>query len=563
MTEHFKFPSQHAGSRLGARSEPDRDAGWKLGVHIFQKEVYTSFCGGQNTKIFNTKYRQKMAFQLEQVQLTKWKSPLLWSVLYFLIYLLAYALLITRPGLHIDEVIDFSGKNTDIYLAAGRWGTYLYRKAVGVGMFPITSGLFAGIYLAITLIVQTKLFNFETNISKLLYGLIYIGCNQWASQLIYSFQCDAVALALLFCTIGIYILTQKSSVLLPAVLFTLALSVYQCCAIYFLVVWCCTVFSRQQITFRNVIRFALISITSIILYFLISHIFKSLPLISESNRIFVTQYQASISQWDDFLKLDAATKILFILHYGKKTLFEASGISGDNINYVQLTVPILAIYLAARVCIRNSKANKFMYPMALIAIWVLPFSMHLILPGSTPERTLLAQPVSLAFFWAMAFCAFKQTDKLVLALLSCAGCLLLKAAYKNASTARNDAHTYNMVVRELSNMHLAGNLLAQRNGIKSAKVILLHDPDKQAEKHRHVHMNFIRGILERNDLHWYTSHLLLSNLIQSDNQLYEKHKSAYHEMSCWPEADSIRLHQGDIIIRITPHQPTSTVTPAR
>ena len=493
-----------------------------------------------------------MAFQLEQTQQTKYGLHILWGVLYMLIYLLTYALLITRQGLHIDEVIDFSGQNSDIYLAAGRWGLYLYRKAMGEGMFPITSGLFAGIYIAIALIIQTKLFNFETNISKLLYGLIYIGCNQWASQLIYSFQCDAVALALLFCTIGIYILTQKKSVLLPVVLFTLAVSVYQCCAIYFLVIWCCTVFSQQLITIRSIIRFAIVSITSILLYFLISHIFKNLPLISESNMIFVNQYQNSISLWDDFLKLDAARKSLFILHYCKKILLEASGISCGNLNYVQLTVPILIVYLAVRACILNLKVNKLMHPVALIAIWLLPFTMHLILPGSTPERTLLAGPVSLAFFWTMAFCSFKQNDRLVLVFLSCAGCLLMKAAYKNTSRARNDAHTYNMVVRELSNMHLAGNLLSQKNGIKSAKIILLHPPGNQVKKHRHVHMNFIHGILQRNDLHWYTSHLRLSNLIQSDNQLYEKHKNAYHEMSCWPEADSMRIHKGEIIVRITP-----------
>lgn len=503
-----------------------------------------------------------MEFLPEQTQQTKWKSNILWGCLYLLIYLLAYALLITRQGLHIDEVIDFSGKNSDIYIAAGRWGIYLYRQAMEPGMFPITSGLFAGIYLSIALVIQTKLFNFETIISKLLYGLIYIGCNQWASQLIYSFQCDAVALALLFCTIGVHSLTQKRTILLPGLLFTLALSVYQFCAIYFLVIWCCTVFTQQQITFRSIVRFSVISITSILLYFLISHIFKSLPLVSESNRIFVTQYQTAISQWDDFLQLDAATKILFILHYSKKTLLEAAGISCDHIDYIQLTVPVLVIYLAARACIRNRKANQFLYPIALVAIWLFPFSAHLILPGSTPERTLLAEPVALAFFWATAFCTFKQTERLVLVLLSCAGCLLLKAAYQNTSRARNDAHTYNMVVRELSNMHLAGNLLAQEHGIKSAKVILLHDPDAQVKKHRHVHMNVIRGILDRNDLHWYTSHLLLSNLIQSDNRLYEKHKSAYHEMSCWPEADCIRLHQGDIIIRITPPQDAATVTPA-
>ena len=275
----------------------------------------------------------------------KYSNILKWGTFYFIIYLFIHIHLIHRQGLHIDEVIDFNGSNSDIYLAAGRWGLFWYRKVMGTGIFPITAGLIAGIYIAIAIFLQTSLFKFDNNFLRGSYGLIYIACNQWQTQLEYSHQSDAVALALLLCTIGVYLLSEEHKKLFLSILcFTLAVSVYQTCALYFLVIWSCFIVANRQLNIRNVAHFTIVSIISLAVYFAIAHFFKHSDLITVETRLFVTKYQSNLSQWDEFINLDFRTQALFILHYCKTALVEALGFSKQS-SIFQPFIIIPLIYL--------------------------------------------------------------------------------------------------------------------------------------------------------------------------------------------------------------------------
>ncbi len=479
---------------------------------------------------------------------------IIWGLFYFFLYILVHAYLIARHGLHIDEVIDFSGNNSDIYIAAGRWGIYAYRELMGQGMFPITSGLVAGIYISGTILFQTCLFKFESSFSKALYGIIYIACNQWANQLVFSFQCDAIALALLLCTYSVYLIFHKKNTVIPIVLLVLSVSTYQCCAFYFLGIYGSALYASNEISFKGILHAAVVFLLCILFYFLINLCIQNLDLVTACNKVYVEQYQDKLTQWDNFSGLTPLAQLLFILHYGKLSLFEAFGF-GDVACSLQPTAVIPLLILSYKAYSEQKGGGKIIFLAILIFIWALPFTMHLALSGSTPQHySLLGEPVSLAFLWSACLVRFRLSLRNKSIILFCFGFVLLKAAYTNTAKERGNAHTYQRLVQELDNIHLSAKLLAQGKNLPSAKIILLSDVTQKGAESRSnvVHKDLLRNYIDMKLLRWYIPHLRLYDLISGDEKALEKHKDAFQTMSCWPEPGSMIIDQGEIIVRMHP-----------
>lgn len=479
---------------------------------------------------------------------------IVWGLFYFALYLLVNAYLITRADLSIDEVIDFHGSNSDIYIAAGRWGLYGYRYLMGQGIFPITAGIIAGLFISTAILIQTKIFNFNHYFTKASYGLLYIACNQWSSQLVYSFQSDAVACALLLCTIGVYKLQRHQCYTIPVICLTLALSAYQSCATYFLIIYCASIIANKDISIKSIFLSACVFIIACALYFLISHILKNSDLLRPATRVYVSGYQSAICGWGTFPALSIIAKIQFFLHYCKVTLTEAVGF-GALASPLQISTLIPLGYLVTTNFLKNNGYQRFIHPLIITIIWVLPFTMHLLIAGATETRTLLGEPVALAFLWSMS-CNSMHIPRLGRMIFT--GILtffLLKAAYTNTATSRNNAYIYSRAVHELQSIHLSGKLLArERQLLPKTPIILLVHPSAQENLTRPLssHRDFIIERTLSGSIRWHINHLRLTGMTKGNAEHLEKHKEALQTMTCWPEPGSMIVNKGDIIVRIHP-----------
>lgn len=481
-----------------------------------------------------------------------WTANGLIFFLFLTIYIILHGYSCIREGLHIDEVIDYSGERTDFFLAAGRWGLYWYREAMGGGTLNLTAGLLAGVILSLSIIFQCHLFNLTTNLHKALYGMLYFACNQWESMLTYRNMCDGFAIGVFLCTASVWFLSQQKRGYIPAFLsFTAALSMYQCCAVYILVLWLCWAYANKTFNLSFVIRFAVISLASLASYFLINSAFKDSPLIDDFVLSFVQKYQNDITQWDNFGELSGSMKFLFLLHYVKHTVLSALGLDSP-MNLAQTSVLVPLVGLAVVLPMRSREKQRLIDILLLVCIWCLPFIMHIVMGNISPRRTILAEPVAFAFLWISMLKPHLNHTKINYSVFACVGFLVLKASYSNSITARNNSATYNFLVREMNNINQAGQLLARQHNLKSNRIVILSHDDAQGFEKLSWAMKSLNGLNNTQSLHWYTKHLNLPDLIEGDEQLRAKHKEAYDHMPCWPAPDSMRIHKGEIIVRITP-----------
>ena len=199
----------------------------------------------------------------------KIRKDAFWFATFMFLYLLVNAFVLMRPSPHWDEILDWNGQATDTYLVAGRWAGWMYRMVFGVGMFQVTSGLVAGVYVALALVLQTKLLHLDSPVFKFTYAALYIGCNQIVTQLVYSFQSDTTMLGLLLVTVAVYILVRFDKIIFSALLLSVALGTYQSIGLCFLVFWAAVVLVQKQLSLKTFIRFAVSAGLGICVYIVI------------------------------------------------------------------------------------------------------------------------------------------------------------------------------------------------------------------------------------------------------------------------------------------------------
>lgn len=383
--------------------------------------------------------------------------------------------------------------------------------------------------------------------------MLYIACNQWATQLVYSFQSDAVACGLLLCTIAAYKLQRTQCYTIPVICLALALSVYQSCAIYFLIIYCASIIANKNIAIKSIFLSACVFIIALVLYFLISHIFKNSILVRPETREYTSSYQSAICGWGIFSSLSCIVKVQFILHYCKDTLTEALGFN-TLASHLQITTLIPLGYLVVTSFRKNTGYQRIFYPLIVTGIWILPFIMHLLIAGTTETRTLLGEPVALAFLWSMTCNCIQISRRGKIFFVAILSFFLLKASYSNTATSRDTAHIYSCAVHELRNIHLSGKLLSQKKQLlPETPIILLVSPSaKENHTPPSSPRDFIIDHTRSNSINWHIKHLHLTGMTGGNAEHLKKHKDVLQTMPCWPQPGSMIINKGDIIVRINP-----------
>ncbi len=410
--------------------------------------LFRGCCRGGAARVSDVGITQELTFELG------------WWVCYFCLYLLVYFPLFQRNGLHWDELLDAGGAANGTYIAAGRWGLALYRRLFEVGYMPWASGIVAGVYIATALVIQYKLLGIISKGKKLLYGVFYVGCIQWATQLQYSHQSDAVALALLCMTSAVYLFTLKCwrSDVLAACLIVYACSVYQTAMLYFLVVWMLHIMATPVSFISEWRRLAKVLVCVFIagcLYLLSSAISKNLPVVSEEDLFYMKTVQSSMSKWSEIAAaLSWSDKIdlwqVYIVCYTKVLVKNLLGLTYEG-QWVYATSlwPVLGLlwrYLREK--------RDVVRAVLLLLVWMMPFVMTLVVLTDQGARVSLAEPLSVAGIWALYLRDGKKTGCWRWCVVILGGLVLLKSVYRCAVIAEDEKNIY---ISKMENLRSLNN----------------------------------------------------------------------------------------------------------
>lgn len=496
-----------------------------------------------------------------QVINARWRLLAQWCV-YVLLYLCIYGLTIFRFGMDWDEVNCFGFPANVEYLLNGRWGLYLYRVVMGGGALPFVGGLVAGFYMAAALVLQTRLFGLRRLWQQLVYGVMYLGCLQWAFQLRYSVQSDAVALGFLLLS-GAACLLARPGVWRTAgaaVAVTLALSVYQSIGLYWVVLlggWIAADTMRRGVLpgRRWWVRAALVTLCAIVLYFCIAGVVASCAdAPAEYKEDMAQSVTGRYPQWMTQAR-GAKELVVAFLHYALKAPVDL--FFNGNTEYHNHWVCYTAVVPVAGVLFLSWRRLPRISAAVVSAVAVaLPF-----LPYETlryfPTRVYVAEPLALACAWGLLLSAWPQgiSRWWRRGLLLLAGFVALKAMYRGALMARDEAYYFQQGLVELQNMHERGRQVALAHGLKDCPIVLFGAADRpQGDLYSmEQHGRYPDSALPEFNCFGatnYAKYMRLRNLRQAAKGEEKQHAAALQDMPCWPADDSIRVDRDIVIIKI-------------
>lgn len=504
------------------------------------------------------------------------------------LYLCIYGLLLFRFGMDYDEVREYGVPVTDNYIALGRWGLYVYRWVMGGGSVPGLSGLVAGFLISAALVLQVRFLGLTRWWQRFVYGGMYLGVMQWAFQLRYSMQSDAVGLSFFCTSLAAWVLFWCASpwrrCLISSLLLCYGLSIYQSSVLYFLILilakYVAMIQDARPMRLKHVLLVLLALLGGGGLYYAIHAAFLAFFPLSDYARAFGDAYLAMQSGG-----IPAGTGLVevgkILLHYSLRVPFSQYvelEYPGRWVVWFSLPVALLVIYSLIKH--GRSKMWWVMGSLLTVAIVWVPYSLSLmLLHGYFPIRVYVAESVSVACLWALLIRRFPCCGRVQCRdgakLLCCiiASFVAFKAMYWGALMARDETYYHARSMEELISMNARGQQVALREGLNDCPIVVLgavHHPGEQMyslEKEGRFmnevspYVFFWDGCLQE-----YARFLRLPRLKRANDKDCQLHRGALEEMPTWPADGSVRADKGEVIIRvgeITPALEASGRSPAR
>ncbi|HNP31935.1 MAG TPA: glucosyltransferase domain-containing protein, partial [Flavobacterium sp.] len=209
----------------------------------------------------------------------------------FLLYLfsltvsfIAYGFALTNFSLTIDSE---SPVYPQYSLEHGRWGTNLVRYHLFNGLYPYYTLLFGLLFLSLTAVEITKLFNLK-GIYAFIFCLLFLSFPQHAYQLAFTMQADAVPLAYFTGTLAVVFYLKESktklwqivNLFIAVVLLVFTIATYQILVYVPVILYIIYFFiqinkpeTNLKLEFKKAFIFAGLLLLSVAIYFLTVKLF--------------------------------------------------------------------------------------------------------------------------------------------------------------------------------------------------------------------------------------------------------------------------------------------------
>lgn len=507
---------------------------------------------------------------------SKIRQYIKWFLIYFSLFLLCYGLLIFRFGRGVEEVGYLPCTNTYyVFYACGRWVYGLYRLFFGFGSAsPFAAGIVTGIYVSVTLILQTKMLNIERPSLKLLFGVISICCMWWTSHLVYSVQSDATALIILLSTIAAKLAFEgKRKPWWTLMLLYLSICGFQTAFIYFWAMYILLYLSKRdrKFTKAEVKRASialLMTFLAIILYFITRVLIVKSGLIPQPIIDFCIRYNEQQTQWPNIFRIisgdmtDAnvtlqrvvsavmvtpARNILGFAHWGQ---------------WVYTTALIPAVCLTVTLWKKAGTTGNKCAALLPLGLIYLPYTASVILMSPGLSRLFMAEPLVAAGLWCLFLRQVHLNLKGKYILYILMALVTLKGIYYGALYASDEKYYYDSKLRELTLMYIRGQQESIRHGADDCAILLCGSPNCDSKSSgwakflapQHVSMKD-QGLYPKSAIPdfataKYASYARLPNLRDALPEEVVKYGDALRNMPIWPQNGSVTYEQGVILIKI-------------
>lgn len=484
-----------------------------------------------------------------------WK-PFVWVVVYYLLYIAVYYNICLRNGLHWDEVLDLDGSANDTYCAAGRWSLWMYKAIFGKGALLSAAGFIAGVFISIAAVIQSSLLNLKAPWLKVLYGILLMTSYQWAAQLHYSHQSDAVALGLLMCTIaaGLACKARKPVLLvLAALLLGIAIGFYQSLALMFAVVWiaaCLADSSKPFFSsgFRRIVVAGAISIGGIAFWMFTKAVL--INFISPATQHWVQSYQTGLSEWTIVLAShDLSVQLGILWHYLRLSLSNASGLGKASYwIFVTALIPLAGLLLRQ---MRSKRGwDRIVSYLLTLALWWIPFSLpFFMMSPAMAIRTWLAEPFAFAAIWLLWVKDLQVPNSWRVVYLSLAAALMACTTVKVYREARIEADSHKATLTMLGEMYQRAMDMANQKGVRSPDIVVFGFFDKKDNPN--LNTNVFRDAFP---FDFYCKGFGMTGMRHATPQDEETYAPQVEAMPKWPEPGCVsNAGETAILIRL-PHE---------
>ena len=283
-----------------------------------------------------------------------------------------YSVMITGP----DTLIDSMYHQADIWEAMLlRFGLDFMQAIKGNIVSPILATLLGSIFLGITIILVIDIFKIKNKYLKYIIAFLFVVAPNISATLTFFYCSDAYMLGMLLATLSVYIIrkyeNKKWPIFISSLLVALAMGMYQTYLSVTMVLCVATLIidvlgnKEKKPIFINILKYILIGIIGIVIFYILSHItllFKNLSVSNYSGadevglstllnlfRLLPETYQSFFNYYftDQMIpNLIWHTNILYILIYTTE-LISIIYISIKNKVYKRLVNILLLILLIA------------------------------------------------------------------------------------------------------------------------------------------------------------------------------------------------------------------------
>lgn len=482
---------------------------------------------------------------------TLWKNCI-WACIYYVLYLIVYYSLCQRHGLHWDEVLDMHGEANDTYCALGRWSLWMYRIIFGTGAQLASAGLIAGGFISIAAVIQTSLLNLKAPWLKALYGILLMASYQWAAQLHYSHQSDAVALGLLICTVAA-ILTYNGKGLVHLIFATFLLAVgigfYQSLTLLYVIVWITMLIVDNSQKFPSLLirKMAIacaVSCCSLLLWWIGK--FLSLHCIPVETMEWAHGYLTDMSEWQAILAAhDVSYQFGLLWHYLRLSLSNASGL-GKASYWIFATALIPLAGLLLRQMRSKRGLDRIVSCLLTLALWWIPFSLpFFIMSPAMGMRTWVAEPFSFAALWLLWVRDLQVARGWRIASICIALALMSSTAVHVYEIASIETVQHRGTLSTLSQLHQRAMELARQKGMQNPDIVVFGSFDKNE------YPDLVTTVFDDPIMNWYCKQYRLTGMHKANSSDVKTYGAQVEAMAKWPEAASVSAAgESTILIRL-------------
>lgn len=493
----------------------------------------------------------------------------------FVAYICIYGYMSLRLGMGPEEVTAIAGERNDLYIAGGRWGHYIYRQFAQLGTIPFGAGIIAGLYICLSIILQTKILKVHSIWASAIYGVLYLSCIQWTFQLRYSNQCDSIGAAILLISVAVFIL-QKADwfrVLLSIILITLAISIYQSLVTYAVTLMLIqgihsAVYQKDLPFIRWAVKSAFVILSAFGLFLISSYTFITYSDIPSRVLDYVLTYRSSSTGYEAAMESSLPLwKTIFLqaksslLHYYLSTYYKS--------HWIMFSIIVACGIILVKIATDKQKwTTKILCAAMVCALMVMPYSISVLMLSHQSIRVIVAEPLLLAGIWGLAVPYITQNGwiKAQHAITFMTGAFFLEAIYTSSEIAANEAYSFERAKEEVREMYERGRELANMENLGECRIVILGNaPPLSASEHLFY--------LDKTGTHYgqaspyifcgrgygwaqvFLYYMRLHRVERGTDKDVLLHEETYNSMPAWPHQGSVRASKGEIIIRVEPHSP--------